>query len=278
MEITNEMNKSDLFPLKFGIDNSNNKPFVVFKINNNNDEFLVQNPSLNDIKIENNNISNTPMFYYESFSDQYNIFINYICAVLNLYYDSCILRNEININIMIDNKNVGLTIQHVFLVITDKNINVKIRKIYSRLYQVLFIDSSPKERISKNRMKIFLWNSEQNEGDDFLQNIYGYNGKDPKGNKKVRGGKNNQSLKVNDNFYLLRYYINNFFNDKDYFQNLIEKNENVDRRLNFYNFLGFVEEILVLTRESVDFGLWNLKDLIVLIQNINAFFIVFKFY
>ena len=277
MEITNDLYKNDLFPLKFGFDNNSYKPYVIFKIKENSDEFLVQNPSLNEIKIEKDNTSNAPIFYYSSFTEKYNIFINYICAVLNFYYASCFSRNETNINIMIDNKNVGLTVQHIYMVITDKNINIKIRKIYSRLYQVLFIDSSPKERISKNKMKLFFWNSEQNEGDDFLHNIYCY-GRDPKENKKVKGGKNNQALKINDTSQWLRYFINNFFNDKDYFQKLIDKNENVDRKLNFYNFLGFLEEILVLTRESLDFGLWNLKDLIVLIQNINAFFIVFKFY
>ena len=278
MEIANDLYRNDLHPLKFGIDNNSNKPYVIFNVKDSNDEFFLQNPSLNDIKIENNNTSNIPMFYYTSFSDKHNIFINYICAVLNLYYASCFERNETNINIMIDSKNVGLTLQHIFLVITDNNIDVKIRKIYSKLYQVLFIDSSSRERISKNRMKIFLWNSELNEGEDILQNMYGCVVKDTKDNKKARGGKNNQALKTNDSFYLLRYYINNFFNDKDYFQNLIDKNEDINRRLKFYKFLGFLEEVLILTRESLDFGLWILKDLIILIQNINAFFIVFKYY
>ena len=46
----------------------------------------------------------------------------------------------------------------------------------------------------------------------------------------------------------------------------------------FYKFLGFLEEILFLTKESLDFGLWAFKDIIVLIQNINIFFIVFNFF
>ena len=36
--------------------------------------------------------------------------------------------------------------------------------------------------------------------------------------------------------------------------------------------------MLLLTKESLDFNLWNLKDLISLIENINSFFIVFKYY
>lgn len=281
MEITRDLYKNDYLPLKFGIDNNNNKPYTIFRVSdNNNDNFFRQNPSLNEIKIENNNNINTPMFYYTSFSDKFESVINYICAVLDLYYSSCASRNELNTHIMIDNKNVGLTKQHIFLVITDNNINVKIRKIYSRLYRVLFIDTSPNERISINRLKIFLWNSEPSEDEDILHHIYDWIIKDnKKESKPPKSGKNNQNLKTNDNFYILRYYyINNFFNDKDFLQNLIERNETVEGRFKFYKYLGFLEEILVLAKESLDFCNFNLNDLISLIQKINTFFIVFKFY
>jgi hypothetical protein len=219
------------------------------------------------------------MFYYTSFSDKFESVINYICAVLDLYYSSCASRNELNTHIMIDNKNAGLTKQHIFLVITDNNINVKIRKIYSRLYRALFIDTSPKERISINRLKIFLWNSEPSEDEDMLQHIYDWIIKDNKKESKPQKSGKNQNLKINDNFYILRnYYINNFFNDKDFLQNLIERNETVEGRIKFYKYLGFLEEMLVLAKESLDFCNFNLNDLISLIQKINIFFIVFKFY
>jgi len=281
MEITRDLYINDYLPLKFGIDNNNNKPYTIFRVSdNNNDNFFRQNPSLNEIKIENNNNINTPMFYYTSFSDKFEIFINYICAVLDLYFSSCASRNELNTHIMTDNKNVGLTKQHIYLVITDNNINVKIRKIYSRLYRVLFIDTSPNERISINRLKIFLWNSEPSEDEDMLHHIYDWIVKDnKKETKPQKSGKNNQNLKANDNFYILRfYYINNFFNDKDFLQNLIESNETVVGRMKFYKYLGFLEEMLVLAKESLDFCNFNLNDLISLIQKINTFFIVFKFY
>ena len=78
LEITKELYKKDFFPLKFGIDTNNNKPLVIFKVKNSNDEFFIQNPSLKEIKIENINNANTPMFYNTSFNDKYEIIINYI--------------------------------------------------------------------------------------------------------------------------------------------------------------------------------------------------------
>ena len=280
LEITKDVYKNDFFPLKFGIDNNNNKPYVIFKVKNTNDEFFVKNPSLKEIKIENINNANTPMFYYTSFKDKYEIFINYICAVLDLYYASCASRNDINNHIMTDNKSVGLNIQHIYLVITDNKINIKIRKKYSRLNRILFIDSSQKERISINRFKIFIWNSEINQDKDILQRTYNWIEKDNKesNNKKGKLGKKNSVVKNNDNFFILRHCINNFFTEKDFFENLIDKNENNEGRIKFYKFLGFLKEILILTKESLDFGLWNLKDLSILIQNINSFFIVYKYY
>ena len=276
MEITKDLYKNNYLILKFGIDHNNKKPYVIFNLIDDNIEFFIQNPSLNEIKIvENINTANLPMFYYSSFSNKYEIFINYICAVLDLYYASCASRNDTNKHIMIDYKNAGLSIQHIYLVITDNNINVKIRKRYSRLFRVLFVDSSPRERISINRMKIFIWNSEINENDDIFQHIYKWIGKDIN-NKKIKGGKNQN--KDNDNLAIFRYYINDFFNSKDFFYNLIEKSENYEGRNMFNTFLGFLEEILFLTKESLDFGLWAFKDIIILIQNINIFFIVFNFF
>ena len=278
MEITKDLYKNNLIPLKFGIDNNNNKPYMVFQLNDiDNDDFFNQNPSLKEIKIENKDKMDIPMFYYSSFTNQYDIFINYICSILDLYYASCVSRNDANKHIMIDNKNVGLTIQHIYLVITDNKINVKIRKRYSRLLRVLFVDSSPRERITNNRMKIFRWNSEINQNDDIFQQIYYWIGKDIINNKKIKGGKNNQG-KENDNLNFLRYYINNFYNDKDFYNNLIENSESCEGRIKFYKFLGFLEEILFLTKESLDLGLWNLKDLIILIQNINNFFFAFNYF
>ena len=95
MEITKDLYKNHLIPLKFGIDNNNNKPYMVYQLNEeDNDDFFIQNPSLKEIKIENNDNVNLPTFYYSSFTNKYDIFINYICAILDLYYASCASRNE----------------------------------------------------------------------------------------------------------------------------------------------------------------------------------------
>ena len=274
MEITKDLYQNDFLLLKFGIDNNNSKPYLMFKVFDNNEEFFIQNASLNEAKFNNNNLS-TPKFYYTSFTEKYSIFIKYICSVLDLYYASCISRNEINIHIMIDPKNIGLTMQHIYLVITDNNINTNIRKRYLKLFRILFVDVFPRERISIKRMKIFLWNVNENE--DFLQNIYNWIRRDKKetNNKKEEFGKNSQISKINDNYYILRYFINNFYNDKDFFQKLIDKKDN-DKEI--YKLLGLIKEMLFLTKESIDFGLWNSKDLIILIENINIYFFVFKFY
>ena len=279
-EITKDLYKNDFFPLKFGIDINNNKPYVIFKVINDNEEFFIQNPTLNKIKIVNINNSNMQIFYYEDLKDEFGNFINYICAVLDLYYATCISENEINNHIITDSKNVGLTLQHIYSVITDKKINIKIRKKYLRLIRVLFINISQKEKISVNRLKIYIWNFEMNQESDIIQSIYKFNDIETKenNNKKVKNGKKTSVVKIDDNYFILKYYINNFFGDKDCFQNLIDENESNEGGVKFYKFLGYLEEILMLTKESLDFRLWNLKDLIILIQNINSFFIVFKYY
>ena len=71
------------------------------------------------------------IFYYEDLKDEFGNFINYICAVLDLYYASCISENEINNHIITDNKNVGLTLQHIYSVITDKKIRTALRNFKS---------------------------------------------------------------------------------------------------------------------------------------------------
>ena len=160
-----------LIPLKFGND-YNNRPYIIFNTKYSYDEFFVKNSSLNSIKLAKNNFKDVPLFYYENFtSDKFQKYINYINAVLDLYYATCVSRNQLNIHIISNSKSFGLTITHIWQVIMDTNIDISIRMRYIKLFRVLFIDSEPNLRITKYRMKVFYWNNYPKEEDDIVEFI-----------------------------------------------------------------------------------------------------------
>ena len=212
MEIKVKMYENDIFPLKFGMDD-NNRPYVIFTTKLTYDEFFAHNPSLSEIKKEKNNFKDVPIFYYDSFTSRFQNYIDYISSVLDLYYASCVSRNQINIHIISNSKHVGLTIAHIWQVINDTNISMNIRIRYLKLFRVLYIDSEPYLRISKFRLRVFMWNNKPKDNEDLIEYIYKWyqNTNSNKINTSSINEDMNMGAIEREKFDFLRIYIRNFF-------------------------------------------------------------------
>ena len=172
MEIKLKLFDIDIIPLKFGID-ENEKPFVCINSKMSYEEFFKKNVLLSEIKNIKINFKNEPIFYYTDISKQkFEKYIDYICAVLDLYFSACVNRNQININIISNSKSVGLTINHIWHTIINPDINLKIRIRYLKLFRVLYIDCEPYTRLSKFGMKIFFWNIKKQDKYNLLNMVF----------------------------------------------------------------------------------------------------------
>ena len=274
MEIKLKLFDIDIIPLKFGID-ENEKPFVCINSKMSYEEFFKKNVLLSEIKNIKINFKNEPIFYYTDISKQkFEKYIDYICAVLDLYFSACVNRNQININIISNSKSVGLTINHIWHTIINPDIDLKIRIRYLKLFRVLYIDCEPYTRLSKYGMKIFFWNIKKQDKSNLLNMVYSWlDGSLKKFRKRMETQK--------DKFEFLNIYIKNFFVSTNKITNLCNFDSFDDLRKDknaFLDIQNFVKEIFILTQEIIDFGFLNFGEINNVLYCLNQFLSVFDKY
>ena len=279
IEIKIKLFENDLIPLKFGND-YNNRPYIIFNTKLTYDEFFSKNSSLNIIKTAKNNFKDVPIFYYDDFtSEKFPKYINYINAILDLYYATCVSRNQLNIHIISNTKHVGLSISHIWQVIMDSNIEMSIRMRYIKLFRVLFIDSEPNLRITDFRMKVFYWNNNPKEDDDILEFIYRWFNVSQ--NQHNENDFRNMNEINKDKFDFLKTYIKNFFrkdNNFETFANIESMRSLKKDKTKFIQTLDFIQEIFILTKEIIDFGFLTYKEINEICLRLSYFFSVFDKY
>ena len=217
-EVKIKLFERDNVPIKFGLEDETIAYFT-FQLPKNSinyEDFLKNNPSLRMLfKNEKFHDLRTPKFYYDSLSSSnLKAFLNYICAVLDLYEVVCRSRNE-NLMSYITGPNINLTPEHMWSVMYDFEIPIVIRSRMLKLIRTLLVDVDYFYRITEFRNRCYKWE------DININNMIPYD-------KEVI----NQVI-INK---LDRSNKNNVEN------NLIEKNI-VDNNNNNVNVENFVEEI-----------------------------------
>ncbi|CDW72551.1 inositol-triphosphate receptor [Stylonychia lemnae] len=155
-------NEQDI-PLKFSVQKREiDRLFVSFtkKKSENIDIFMVRNPNLRDIYKQNQT------GYAKEFEITFDLqemtlkyetcmpYINYICAVIDLYANMCIGRNADAIKRV---REIGISPDLVINVLQNKNIHEKFKASIIKIAKVAFIDCDPFPTLAKSKNRCFFW-------------------------------------------------------------------------------------------------------------------------
>lgn len=117
-------------------------------------EFMNNNPTLQKISVPQDPEAPMPNLFFVSSFTPHKFLVDYISAILELLSSMCMSRNESNAQRII--KEMNLTFEHLFSCMRNPNIHCKLRKHYTMLCRVLYVDRDPQMPITECANRIFM--------------------------------------------------------------------------------------------------------------------------
>ncbi|CAG9316900.1 unnamed protein product [Blepharisma stoltei] len=127
-------------------------------------EFMLNNPTLQKISVPQDPEAPMPNLFFISSFTPHPFLVGYISSILELLASMCMSRNESSAQKVI--KEMNLTFEHIFSCMSNPNVHSKLRKNYTALCRIIYIDRDPLVSLTDCTNRTFFWNSTENRIED----------------------------------------------------------------------------------------------------------------